>query len=432
MTLVPIRSLTADIVVEISTENPREKKPVGLLSATEGIFQRFASDEKLNAWKVYVITYAVNRPDTFQDKIDTFLRSDFPRLWIRIGARQGSQWMWSDWDDHILLKATLLSNGGSVDTGGALLIVETADMLHEFERLQKVSARRGSFQSIVNTLAAEASFTRTAIEPSGPGEVSYIQAYETNYEFLRRIQPAIQNSRGESRYVTFVREGIFHFHTPDWQVKDVKELTYSDQTRNDISNFVLVDSRHVDANDGGRGVVSVPYDPLTGLTKVYSSVPGREARFSDVITQFDSKYARTITGHVGQNQQREVESISQYVYARDRSEFFGVSFTVTNYPFIGIGDIVKCSNRVDKSYNGLWYVVGVRHDLEKSTLKTGVMMKRGTFASIQASVQILEAGENDGRKVSISEIEASVRTQPVIGVQKNADGSTVKGVESPG
>jgi hypothetical protein len=429
--LVPIRSLTADIVVEVSIANPREKKPAAFLTPAEGLFQRMATTERLNTWKKYVLTFAINRPDSFQDKIGNFLNQDFPRLWIRVGARQGAQWLWSDWDDHFAVSATLYSAGASVDTGGAILVLETVDLVHELERLQKVQARRGTFQSIVGSIAAEGSFERTAIEPTGPGEVSYIQAYETNYDFLRRIQPAVQNSRGESRYVLFAREGMFHFHTPDWQVKDVKELVYSDQTKNDVSNFVMVDMRHSDQNDGGRGVTFIPFDPLTGFTKVYESIPGREVRFGDVITQFSSKYSRTYTGHVGQNQQREIEAVSQYGYAADRAEFFGVSFTVTNYPFIGVGDIVKCVNRVDKSYNGLWYVVAVNHNLEKSTLKTGVVMRRGTFTSIQASVALSEAGVTDGRKVSISEIESSVRTQPVVGTQKNADGSIVKGVESP-
>lgn len=433
MPLVPIKSFSAaDVVVELSVKDPRAGKPAPLFEHEhDAVFLRATFTEELGAWKTTTLVYSTRRPAVWAERVKPLLDEDFPRLWVRFGLRSGSKRAWNEWDDQLMTKATFDPTGGSTEQPGALLVLVTADLLYELNRLDRAVAWRGPLDSIIRKLAEQAGFTRFAIEPTGPDEVAYVQAYETNLEFIRRLAPAAQNARGESHYLVYARDGIFHFHTPGWQVKEVKSLSYGDQTLNDVSDLKLVSRRHEREAAGGRGVTLVPYDPLTGLTKVYESDAAREMRFTDELRPFDAEtYGENYAAHVGQNQARELEARTQYVFKAGQIQAYGLSFTVTNYPFLGVGDILSLSNRTDPAFDGLWLVSKLAHLIDESVLKTAVILCRDSSRSVQTQTATLQAGVDDGRQLNLGELESSLQTQPVVGDQLEPDGSTVKTVLS--
>lgn len=409
-------------------KDPRAGKPVALFVGSDAIFQRLTTQETLNRWKTFTFVYTLRRLDAYAEVVKPLLDQDLPRLWIRIGARRGDGWFWGEWDDHMVYTAALHPTGGSVDQGGTLLTLVTCDLLYQLTRIVRARAWRGRFQNIVTALVTESGFTRFAVEPTGPTEVSYIQAYEDNFAFLRRIQPAVQNERGESQYLIYATAGMLHFHTPGWQVSEVKDLVYNDQTLNDAADVRMHYDRHAEEAELGRGVTLVPFNPLTGQTKVYRSEARREMRFSDELAEFAPGLENIVTGYVDQNQSRDLEARAQYAYKDGRLNTFGLAFTITNYPFIGVGDIVKFTNRVAPAYDGLWLVARVAHVLDLAVLKTVVVLKRDSAHSTLTSVEQAASGNSDGRQLNLGELEASIVTQSVTGDQTEPDGAIVKRV----
>jgi hypothetical protein len=102
------------------------------------------------------------------------------------------------------------------------------------------------------------------------------------------------------------------------------------------------------------------------------------------------------------------------------------AFTVSNYPYIGVGDIVsgKFQRGQGDKWEGLYLVKQVYHTIESSKVITRYRMTRGEYAS-QDGVPA------KGKKLSGLAVDSSGLTSGTSGGFQN-DAGTVVEVKDPG
>jgi hypothetical protein len=244
-------------------------------------------------------------------------------------------------------------------------------------------------------------------------------------EFLLRLCPSAMNRDGASNYGIYARGSSFHFHTPGYQVPEVRRIVYQQNPSNDATDLLLSVSTQTESAFKGQGVTLIAHDPLAGTSPVFVATATNQLQLAPEVPSFpQAAKSQFITRHIGPNQLQEAQSRTQYAYTAERLNFFRACLTLTNYPFIFVGDVLEFFNLYDPAYNGLWYVMAVRHVLEGSTLKSTLTFSREGFTP--TSVSLLS--DNGGRRLTLGEIEASARTREATGTERLPDGSLVKPV----
>lgn len=346
-----------------------------------------------------------------------------PKVWIRYGLKTGDQGKMTDWELHTIVSVKANPSSTADTSLGDFFTMVTADFLYAMQKDERVATRKGRVSDMVQAMASSAGFEKFSIEPTDL-DYALIQTFQSDYDFIKhRLLPIASNKDSASGYLLFARGEFIHFHTANYQLSGVYVFDYgaSIHDATDVSTSNMGNSNEILQINGMK---LVAYDPLQGITKNWETNPNREL----VLSGSSPKRSGTsyFTGHVGQNQLSNMYAESQWQYANDKASAYEFSFTISNFPHIGVGDIVsgKFQRGQGDRWEGLYLVKQVSHTIENAKVMTRYRMTRGEYVS-QDGVPA------QGKKLSGLAVDSSGLTSGTSGGFQNESGMVVE-VNDPG
>lgn len=374
------------------------------------------------------------------DYVNKFLRkasfSGIPQLRFRFGIGQAGQIAWQPWQLHRITNPAAVPEGVG-RTAGHFLELTTEDGIYALGLTTKILARRGTVSSIVQQIASENQIRDVVIEPT-VGELAMIQASLDDASFVRRrLIRRATNSKGRGNYLFYMRDGVLHFHTPDYQGQ-AYELEYyrangASITQNDNSQMMI--------EHGAAGVFVITYNPLTGETREVVAAPDRALRFANVIPDYSTVPGAQINVpyHHSINGVEEAVSIAQNTYENARMQCFKLSMELDKIVFHA-GDIVRVilAPAADKTtpWSGLWFVAEASHNIVKNAIRSTYVMQRGELLNLLGGQKTVADGqralrseqEAPGQDVNLAEFGSSQLTK---GAGSQAASKTFSVVRDP-
>jgi hypothetical protein len=409
-----IASIQGEFIIEFA------KSPGGepLVSGDRLIYLDGKATERLNAPKQWIHSFRSADKQVFLDLNQYYSETAIPKVWIRYGVVAGGQGKMSDWEQHTIVKIDAVPDRTADTDRGDLLTMVTSDLLYVMQKDQRIASRKGRISSMAQTIASAAGFKKFAVEPSDL-DYALIQSFETDFNFLTsRLIPMATNREGSSGYIMFARGEFFHFHTINYQLSGFFEVD------NGILTNTSVDlGLSTRGNDNSllqtNGMKLVAYDPLTGSTTNWETKPEREIMLSDSApTRAGVSYQK---GHVGQNQLASLYAESQWQYVSDKNLSYNLSFSIDNFPYVSIGDVISSSivRGQGDQWEGLYIVSSVNHVIASSRILTRYTLMRGEYVS--------PTGSNvNGKRLTPAGISASSITSSTSGGFHVGAGSVVE------
>lgn len=414
-----ISSIQGEFVIEFA------KSPDGApLVPNQGSFVYLNGEgmSQLNVPKVWTHVFQSASRQTYLVLNAYVNENPDPRVWIRYGVISGGQGKMTDWEPHTIVSIHA-SPSRTADSGhGDLVTMVTADLLYVMQKTSRVASRKGRISSMARAIAESAGFEKFAIEPTDL-DYALVQSFESDYNFLvsRLIQMA-SNKESTSNYLLFARGEFFHFHTLKYQLSGYYQFDYGIDT-NTSTSLTLENNGNKNSILRISGIKLVAHDPLTGVTTNWETKPEREIVLSDQAPERSgTQYAR---GHVGQNQLASMYAESQWRYTIDKTEAYEMQFTVDNYPYVSVGDVISSAvlRGQGDPWEGFYLVKSAKHTIVNARVLSRYVLVRGEYAS-------LSGGNVGGKKLSAPGIEASSLTAETSGGFHLGKGSVVE-VNSP-
>lgn len=331
---------------------------------------------------VYIHKFTTLSVDYVNRHIRKASFSGRPQLRFRFGIGQVGSIIWQPWQLHTITSPAAVPEGVG-KTAGHFLELTTEDGIYPLSLSTRFAARRGTISNIVQQIATENQILDVVIEPT-VGEFLMIQASQDDSMFIRqRLLRRAANSKGRGNYLFYMRDGVLHFHTPDYQGQ-AYELQYyrangASITQNDNSQMMI--------DHGSAGVRLITYNPLTGETKEVDSDPDRVLRFGNVIPDYStiSLAQMNVPYHHSVNGIEEAVNIAQNIYDNARMQCFKLSMELDKIIFHA-GDIVRVvlAPAQDKTtpWSGLWFVAEASHNIVKSAIRSTYVMQRGELFNL--------------------------------------------------
>lgn len=408
-----IASLQGEFVVEFA------KSPGGdpLISAKQHVYVSGKAEAYLNVPKIWTHVIQSFERTTLSDLNAYINANKIPKVWVRYGVVAGAQGTMSDWELHTIVSVKGIPSRTADTSHGDFFTMVTADLLYVMQKDERVSSRKGRISGMAETIAAAAGFEKFAVEPTDL-DYALIQSFQSDYSFLvDRLIPLAANKESASNYLLFTRGEFFHFHTLNYQLSGFYQFDYGIETNTttDLSISNLGNDNHILRING---IKLVAYDPLSGSTTNWETKPEREVILSD--NQPQRAGTSYLLGHVGQNQLSSLFAESQWNYAIDKTAAFELAFSVDNYPFVGVGDVVNCAIQRGQGdpWEGLYVVKAVHHLVKNAHVVTRYQLVRGEFIS-QDGVAA------QGKKLSTAALDASSLTANTSGGFRLGTGSVV-------
>lgn len=414
-----IRSFTGKFVLQLA----KAPDPGQLLLSPGSVYLNGQCDWKVNTAKVWThVIQAYSRTEF--DALNTRLNTETSlKVWVRFGVSDGSNSFFSEWEPQILVSLkTSPSTTPSMPHGHNVVIV-TADLLYFMDKTERVASRKGKISDIVNSIGLANGFEKFAIEPTN-GDYALVQSFETDYEFVNdRLVDLASNKDGSSQYMFYARGAFLHFHTTNYQVTGVFSFDYGAPS-NTLTNVTLTNKSNSNELVAASGLNLVAFDPLTGKTTAWETRPDLEVSFAN--TAADIGGVAYSQKHVGQNQLTALYAESQSAYADASVELNEVAFVVDNFPFIGVGDIIKAQfiNGQGDAWSGFYYVRFVKHNATNSKVTSFYSITRGEYVSDSPNVT--------GKQIGEAETSGSAITSDTSGNFPTMGGGSVVSVNSPG
>jgi hypothetical protein len=361
--------------------------------------------------------------DAYNEINDYVDSNPIPKVWIRYGLQTGDQGKMTDWELHTIV--SVKSNPSSTaDTSlGDFFTMVTADFLYVMQKDERVSTRKGRISDMVQAMATVAGFEKFSIEPTDL-DYALVQTFQSDYDFItNRLLPIASNKDSASSFLLFTRGEFIHFHTANYQLSGVYEFNYGSSVH-DATNISISNMGNSNEILQINGLNLVAVDPLQGVTINWKTNPSRELILSDSSPQRAGVSYKT--GHVGQNQLSNMYAESQWQYSIDKASAYEFEFTISNYPYIGVGDVVssKLQRGQGDRWEGLYLVKKVTHSIENSRVLSHYKMTRGEYVS-QDGVPA------QGKKLSGLAVDSSGLTSGTSGGFQNESGMVVE-VNDPG
>lgn len=325
--------------------------------------------------------YIVSSTRDYVDKLLKSAQSDkTPRIrWrLGIGFPDGVA-EWIPWQDHIVRNSISGMEGLGVGTG-YLTIIETADLLWEIDRVNRVAARKGKISEIVQQIAASYSLP-SVIEPTKTNGL-YYQSYISDYEFIMgRMVPRAINDKNRGNYQFYIRDGVLHFHTIDYQ-SELKDFIYFNSPG---SKLTVQDHSQEFIDDGAAGARVVYIDPYTGIYGAETSKPENVLRLStsspDVKNLAGAE--RNILMTVGTNRDIDQTSIASNSYEIAKSGVYTLNLIIPRTVFFRANDLCRITIQPDTEQvppsSGIYQVAKIMHNVDKTSLVSEVIMHRGEY-----------------------------------------------------
>lgn len=297
---------------------------------------------------------------------------------IGIGFPDGvAEWM--PWQEHVIRSSSSALVGLGV-ASGYLTIIHTSDLLWEIDYINRTVARKGKISDIVQAIADSYSLP-SVIEPTKTDGL-YYQSFSSDYEFVKmRMVPRALNDKNRGNYQFYLRDGTLHFHTIDYRA-ELKNFVYygspgSNLTSQDFSQE-LIDA-------GSAGVRVVYYDPYTGKFGTELSKPEQTLRLGNTSPDLTSLAGaeRNIMLTIGTNRDIDSTSIASNTFEFAKSGMYTLNLTIPKTIFFRANDLCRVtiqpnSGQVPPS-SGTYQVFKIIHNVDKSSITSEVLMRRGEF-----------------------------------------------------
>lgn len=317
----------------------------------------------------------------YVDKLLKEAQSDVtPRVrWrLGIGFPDGiSEWL--PWQDHIIKSS---GNGleGLGIASGYLTVLNTADLLWEINRVNRVAARKGKISEIVSAIIGSYKLP-SVVEPTKSNGL-YYQSYISDHEFIRnRMVPRALNDRDRGNYQFYMRDGTVHFHTIDYQ-SELKEFVYYASPGTKLSHH---DHAQELIDVGAAGVRVIYYDPYTGLYGAINSNPEKTLRLSNTApdTSKLEGVQRNIPVTMGTNRMIDPTTIAANEFESAKAGIYTLNLQVPKTLFFRPNDLCRVVIQPDSQEvppsSGTYQVYRVHYIVDKNSLVTEAVLRRGEY-----------------------------------------------------
>ena len=333
------------------------------------------------------------------DYVDKLLREaqsgHTPRVRWRTGIGfPAGETEWLPWQEHIIKNSVSGMEGLGVSTGYTT-IIDTADLLWDIDRINRVRAHKGKLSDIVKKIA-ESYKLPYVVEPT-KNEGIYYQSYSSDYEFIySRLVPRALNEKNRGNYKLFFKDGALHFHTLDYQAS-LKDYVYFYSP----GSTLTVQDHAQDMIDAGSAGVRVVYiDPYTGISGTEISKPENTLRLSQAAPDVSKLKGaeRNIMVTVGTNRTVDQLGIASNTYEAAKAEIYTLNLTVPRTLFFRASDICRVTiqpgSPVVPPSSGTYHVSKVKHVIEKTSIVSEIALHRGEFMTKEKNHgDLIKAGE---------------------------------------
>lgn len=408
-----ISALQGEFKIEFS------KTPDGdpLIDGSKIVYVSGKAEVELNSPKTWTHVFQTYDRQTYLDLNDYINTTKIPKVYIRYGVMAGGEGKMTDWELHTIVYIRSLPSRTSDSSHGDYFTMVTSDPLYLMQKDQRVVSRKGKISNMAQTIASTAGFDKFAIEPTDL-DYALIQSFQSDFSFIvNRLIPMASNKESSSNYLLFTKGDHFHFHTLNYQLSDFYQFDYGIAT-NTTTDIAISNYGNSNEINQINGLKLVAYDPLVGITTNWETKPERELILSD------NSPSRTGTsyylGHVGQNQLASLYAESQWNYSIDKNAAFELSFSVDNYPYVNVADVVSSTIQRGQGdpWEGLYMVKKVTHTIDNVRVITRYTMVRGEYVSQNGTAAA-------GKKLTGAAIESSGVTSPTSGGFRLGTGSVV-------
>lgn len=319
-----------------------------------------------------------------RDYVDKLLKEaqseKTPRIRWRLGVGfpEGAV-EWIPWQDHIIRNSVSGMEGLGVSTG-YLTLLETADLLWEIDRVNRVVARKGKVSDIVKQIADSYSLP-SVIEPTKTNGL-YYQSYISDYAFIMgRMVPRAINDKNRGNYQFYLRDGTLHFHTIDYQ-SQLKDYVYY----NSPGSKLTVQDHTQDLVEAGAAGVRVIYiDPYTSIFGSEVSKPENTLKLATSAPDLAALEGaeRNILLTVGTNRDIDQSSIAANTYETAKAGIYTLNLTIPRTVFFRANDLCRVTIQPDSNQvppaSGTYQVAKIMHNVDRTSLVSEVIMHRGEY-----------------------------------------------------
>lgn len=332
---------------------------------------------------------------------------------VRLGLGTASVMQWLPWQPHYITEFSAVPTGNQTFN----VRISTADLLWKISQITKIVARQGTISAIITAIAGENN-VNSVVEPT-VGNYSLIQHRISDFEFIiTRCLARASNASGRGNFRIFMKDGVLHFHTPDYQ-SSLKSFNYFGANSLDL---VQSDRSQETCEDGiaaGAAVRMVSQDPVSGVTAVATSDNTLVLNTGNLAPIISSVYNREFSCHVGVNGPLEGTTIIQNMYEKQQAGLYELRLATAKTPSLRLNDFLNITlgTGAGGSWSGYYNTTKLTHQINKGDLTSSFTLQRGelqTAVLTQNAVQdpnvVLPPSGAPGQPINLSEVNSSSTT----------------------
>lgn len=315
-----------------------------------------------------------------------------PKIKLRLGLGGKLAPTWLPWQDHHITHIKQEPRGVGDMQSGHDVVITTADALWEMSQVQDTATHRGTISKIVERIAGQYGFTgkKAIIEPT-VNEGFFVQSFEHDLPFiLNHLRPRAINAKGRGNFRCYIKDGVFHFHTPDFH-GDLRTFNFYG-THGQSVNLVQEDCTQVPA--GASGVQMTTYDPYSGLATEVKSDPSRALRHATTMPPLHQDAPGLwLTYHLGTNPLTEAEAQAQNVYESFRANLYQLEMMVEKGLFLRVNDLLQLAVAPEAAkasvWSGIYSVLSVKQVYDAGALSSVFRIARGEQTAATGDFKML-------------------------------------------
>ena len=409
----PVDTLDGSVISQFEIESAQATS-LGELMA----YQSSLLTENVRGTAVYQHRFTTRSTTIVDNLLRTVMSTGSPRMRFRLGAGAPPSTVWLPWQDHaIRFYSGILESSGP--TAGHHLELETVDDLYTMSKVNKVTVRRGAISDMVATIAQENKLD--AIIEKTQNSFSFVQSFIDDSAMLfERLRGRAVNAKGRGNYVCYIRDGILHFHSPDYQA-EVKELAYF---KTPHVSLAQADNSQRLWDAGVSGTHLVVYDPYTAEVRTTASDPTKALRLANGIYNLPSVGGaeRNIFYHLSMNRPEEALALAQNAYEMARSQTFEIVATFARLTSLRAGDFIHLlitpSDQASSPWSGYYLLAKTVTTIDRGAAHVVCALQRGEIQQMQSSLtvqapnqQLVPVTEAPGQDLNLRASQDSVLTR---------------------
>lgn len=361
------------VIVQLGTGDPSSSKLVGTLVP---IFLLIS--EGLNYPAKY--DFVARGLSSEVDQLVKLVRGGGKSLInVRVGVKTSpGSIVWRPWQSHVV--ATFSAEPTGIGKSESRVNVSTRDLLWNTVGSIRRESRRGTISSIVESIARSCGFTSFEIEPT-VGRGAWIQRSNDLDFIVDKLIPRASNSLGSGNYRMFVKDNVFHFHTPDFK-PSLKKFSYLGSNRG--LSVTFEDNVQNLISSGTAGMTAVVYNPYDAASKNEKSDPSHSLKLAEYAPNTDAQKGLIFFGHhssAANLEIQEAKNIAQHIYDTARFSRYRANVVSARTLNVSVNDLMFLdadhSNTEKSAWSGWWSVGSVKHLVKSGNVTTSFDMTRG-------------------------------------------------------